>query len=60
MTPVELRGKRARGGPRRRQFTRDDALFTIIGLAAGPADGVTDVSANKYRYLAEAYTAKPE
>jgi hypothetical protein len=38
-------------------LTKDDALFNIIGLAKGLPDGVTDVSSNKYKYLADAYAA---
>jgi hypothetical protein len=32
----------------------DDPLWKIIGLAKDK-DGATDVSSNKYKYLAEAY-----
>ena len=36
----------------------DDPLWNIVGLAK--TDGPTDVSENKHRYLAEAYTAEAE
>lgn len=35
-------------------FTEDDSLFNIIASGDDPTDPVTDVSANKYKYLAEA------
>jgi len=47
--------------PRRRRvsrgklLTQDDALFRLIASADGPDDGVTDVSENKAKYLADAY-----
>lgn len=44
-------GRRARGRP----FTRKDALFNIISIAGGDDKRPTDVSANKHKYLAEAY-----
>ena len=39
--------------PRGKPFTRDDALWNIVGI--GQSDGPTDVASNKHRYLAEAY-----
>ncbi len=48
----------ATGRPRRRtkgRFTREDPLFGLIGIGAS---GHSDVSSNKHRYLAEAYSAK--
>lgn len=33
--------------------TKDDPIWGIVGI--GESTGPTDVSANKYRYLAEAY-----
>lgn len=60
LTPVEPPLERAPAGRHGGRLTRDDALFNLIGLAAGPDDGATDVSANKLKYVAEAYTAKPE
>src|SRR3990170_463551 len=43
--------------PRGKLFTREDSLFKIIGIAEGGPDEPTDVSANKLKYLAEAYAA---
>jgi hypothetical protein len=56
VTPVKRRSTRARGKP----TSADDPLWNIVGIADGPDDGVTDVSENKHRYLAEAYAPKPE
>jgi hypothetical protein len=42
--------------PRSKLFTENDALFRLIGTADGPEDGVTDVSENVDRYLADAYS----
>jgi len=39
------------------RLTPTDALFELIGIGAS---GQSDVSANKYQYLAQAYHAKPE
>ena len=47
-----VRPRRARG----RVLTEDDPLFDLIGI--GHSGGPGDVSANKHRYLAEAYWAK--
>ncbi len=44
--------RRTRG----RVLTEDDPLFDLIGI--GHSGGPGDVSANKHRYLAEAYRAK--
>ena len=41
-------------------FTEDDSLFNIIASGDDPTDPVTDVSANKYKYLAEASLATYE
>lgn len=60
VTPIEARPFPSAPRRRRGRLTRHDALFDLIGLAAGPDDGVTDVSENKYQYLAEAYMPKPE
>jgi hypothetical protein len=60
VTPLVPRNQHSASGRRRGRLTRDDALFDLIGAAAGPDDGVTDVSENKYHYLAEAYLPKPE
>ena len=53
-------GPSRRLGARGRLYTKDDSLFNIIGLAQGPGDDATDVSENKYKYLAEAYAPKPQ
>lgn len=61
LEPVDLtKPKRRPAGRRGKLFTKGDALFSIIGIAQGPADDVTDVSAKKHTYLAEAYAAKSE
>jgi hypothetical protein len=54
--PASTRGTR-RG--RRRAADPIGFLRDIIGLGTA-GDGATDVSANKYRYLAEAYQPKKE
>ena len=43
-----------------RPTSAEDPLWKIIGMAAGPDDQVTDVSANKDKYLAEAYVTTHE
>jgi hypothetical protein len=40
---------------RGRPTSADDPIWNIVGMAAGPDDGVTDVSENKLKYLADAY-----
>ncbi len=45
------RGSRSRG----KRFTSEDALWNIVGIGRS---GVTDVSENKHKYLAEAYSSK--
>ncbi|MBI4506621.1 MAG: hypothetical protein HY691_13885 [Chloroflexi bacterium] len=45
--------KRRPGVPRGKPFTMSDPLWTIVGI--GRSEGPTDVSANKHKYLAEAY-----
>ena len=40
---------------RGRPTSADDPLWNIVGMAAGPDDGATDVSTNKLKYLADAY-----
>lgn len=52
LAPAQLRQQRT---PRGKLFTEDDALFRLIGIADGPDDGVTDVSENVDKYLADAY-----
>src|ERR1700730_1815404 len=52
--PVEAsrsptKSRRGRGKP----ITADDPLFRLIGI--GRSEGAGDVSANKHKYLAEAY-----
>ena len=48
------------GAPKRRtrdrRLTKDDPLFDLVGI--GHSGGPGDVSANKQRYLAEAYLAE--
>jgi antitoxin (DNA-binding transcriptional repressor) of toxin-antitoxin stability system len=54
----EVKSKAARkcGG---RVFTRDDALWDIVGMFDDP-EGPTDVSSNKHKYLTKAYTPETE
>jgi excisionase family DNA binding protein len=40
---------------RTKLFSLDDALFGMVGIAAGDGGDVTDVSEQKLRYLVEAY-----
>lgn len=51
--PAPRRGRR--NPTRRRAAGGDDALLSLIGML-GPDEGPTDVSANKARYLAQAYS----
>jgi hypothetical protein len=41
-------------------ISADDPLWNIIGMVQSEEDGPTDVSQNKYRYLADAYAPKSE
>jgi hypothetical protein len=52
----------ARGTRRRGQANPNDWLLRLadIGADSPPADQATDVSANKYQYLAEAYADRHE
>ncbi len=36
-------------------FTMNDSLWNLAGIADSGPDGPTDVSENKYKYLADAY-----
>ena len=54
LSPVAPAPKKRR--TRGRVLTEDDPLFALIGI--GHSGGPGDVSANKHRYLAEAYQAK--
>ena len=57
MQPIAVNGaeraKPQRRLPRGKPTSADDPLWSIIGI--GRSDGPTDVSANKHKYLAEAY-----
>jgi hypothetical protein len=58
LTPVQ--GQRGSQSPprRRRQAAPDNSgLLSLVGIARS-TDGVTDVSENKHKYLAEAYYAE--
>lgn len=57
-TPVELEEAGTRPGPklRGRPTSEADSLWNIVGI--GRSEGPTDVSENKYKYLAEAYLAE--
>ncbi len=57
--PVEPQTN-GRPGARGKRFTRNDALFNIVGIADDPSDPTTDVSENKLQYLAEAYQVPSE
>jgi excisionase family DNA binding protein len=48
------KNRQRRGKP----ITADDPLFRLIGI--GSSDGSGDISANKHKYLAEAYMPKRE
>ena len=51
LTPLKAKAKRsARGKP----VTADDPLWKLIGIGHS---GKSDISANKHKYLAEAYRA---
>ena len=41
--------------PRGKPFTREDALWNIVGIGRS---GLTDISGNKHKYLSEAYATK--
>lgn len=53
ISPVGARAKRV---PRGRPTSDDDPLWDMVGI--GTAEQETDVSENKYKYLADAYGAK--
>ena len=36
-------------------FTMDDPLWSLVGMFSDDSDDATDVSSDKYKYLAEAY-----
>jgi hypothetical protein len=48
---------RARTGTRGKRLTPNDSLFNIIGMATAEEGEPTDVSANKHKYLADAYAS---
>ena len=55
---VEIKPKRTRRVVRRlpgKSLTMDDPLWQVVGLGHS---GQGDISANKHRYLAEAYSTK--
>ncbi|MBI3942277.1 MAG: hypothetical protein HY326_04625 [Chloroflexi bacterium] len=57
MTPVKPTPTKPRKSRSRRNvFTPDDPLWNIVGI--GHSEGPGDVSENKHKYLAEAYTPK--
>ena len=53
---VVPRRARARGTLKGKPTSEDDPLWNIVGI--GRSAGPSDVSANKKKYLAEAYTTK--
>ena len=52
LMPVGRTAKRSKGHP----ITKHDALWNIVGIGHS---GKGDISANKHKYLAEAYKPKP-
>lgn len=56
ITPV----KQVRRARKTGIITKDDALFNIVGMAASDEEEPTDVSANKHKYLADAYASHAE
>jgi hypothetical protein len=57
LTPVRKASPRARAAARGRRISADDSLFAIIGIAPSVEGEPTDVSANKHKYLADAYSS---
>ena len=62
VTPVRTEGPEAprhyrRPSPRGKTFTKDDPLMSLVGIGRS---GLSDVSENKHKYLAEAYNIKAE
>lgn len=55
LMPAKRRAPRV---PRGKPTTADDPLWNIVGI--GSSQGPTDVSANKHKYLAEAYAAEAQ
>ena len=55
VTPIAPKHERKQSAPRGKPTSADDPFWKIIGMAAGPDDGVTDIATNKRKYLAEAY-----
>jgi hypothetical protein len=53
-----VRGSTKKASRRGKRFTMADPLWDIVGMATSGGPG--DVSDNKDKYLAEAYTAKGE
>jgi len=54
LTPIKPAAKRsARGKP----VTKDDSLWKLVGIGHS---GAGDISANKHKYLAEAYLNHPK
>lgn len=52
---VVVQPAKRKKGLKGKPLTHDDPLFSIIGIAGGGDERPTDVSANKHKYLAEAY-----
>jgi excisionase family DNA binding protein len=51
-------GPKKRKPRKRRYFTMDDPFWDLVGII--DSDPATDVSENKYKYLAEAYYPRQE
>jgi hypothetical protein len=59
MTPVKSAHRLARRW--HHGLTADDPIWGMVGAMTTSSDGATDVSANKYKYLADAYApARPQ
>lgn len=60
---VSIRRRRVSVRPHGKLFSAGDSLWNIVGIAHSDRetfDEPTDVSENKYRYLAEAYLPRQE
>jgi hypothetical protein len=55
VTPIKPAAKR---GSKGKPTSAADPLWDIVGI--GEAEEATDVAANKYKYLADAYSANPK
>jgi excisionase family DNA binding protein len=56
--PEAIKPDKRTRAPRGTPITAYDPIWSIVGI--GRSEGPTDVSQNKYKYLAEAYTPKTQ